>query len=63
MTLMNELIIEEFEYVDEMKQFIREHMLKREMDLMKKMYNHAMLALCDTGHGEGFDEYCKNNNI
>ena len=28
--------------------------------LMEKMYNHAMMALCDTGHGEGFDEYCKN---
>ena len=28
-----------------------------EKEKMQKMYNHAMLSLLDTGHGQGFEEY------
>lgn len=30
------------------------------MQELEATYNHAMWALVDTGHGEGFDEYYKN---
>jgi hypothetical protein len=34
---------------------------KMEKEQMKKMYEHAMWALADTGHGEGFEEYWNKN--
>jgi hypothetical protein len=32
-----------------------------EKEQMKKMYEHAMWALTDTGHGEDFEEYWNKN--
>ena len=32
-----------------------------EYNQMSKMYNHAMLSLLDTGHGQGFEEYYNEN--
>ena len=31
--------------------------LQMEKEQMREMYEHAMVSLLDTGHGEGFDEY------
>lgn len=38
------------------KQYI-EKAKEMEKEQMQKMYNHAMLSLVDTGHGESFEQY------
>ena len=48
------------QYLNENEDFENESKNTFNIEDMKEAYEHAMWALADTGHGEGFEEYMKN---
>ncbi len=48
------------QYLNENEDFDNGSKTTFTLEDMKDAYEHAMWALADTGHGEGFEEYMKN---